>query len=89
MQGIVPEQILQRRDKIGFATPEEHWVLTMLADPELGHSIARLPWANSQPIVRDMKKRLVGEGSSDFRWWRLLNLLNWVRLMEDCGLVRA
>lgn len=26
MEGIVPETILNRRDKIGFATPEEAWL---------------------------------------------------------------
>jgi len=59
----------------------------MLTDPDLGHSISHLPWVNSDTVVRDLKKRLGGERSSDFRWWRLLNLLHWVRVLEDSGLV--
>ena len=89
MEGIVPEQILQRRDKIGFATPENQWVRTMLTDPDFEGSIARLPWVNHGSIVRDLRKHLDSDEGSDFRWWRLLNLLHWVRLLEDSGLVRT
>ncbi len=29
MQGIVPDEILYRKDKIGFSTPEDRWLSSM------------------------------------------------------------
>ena len=29
MQGIVPNEILYRKDKIGFSTPEDKWLSSM------------------------------------------------------------
>ena len=82
MRGIVPDVILDRRDKLGFVTPESHWlnlldgwVRTILrgaaADrvPFLNLGIVRQEWA----LVRD------GRRPFDFRIWRWVNLIRWTK----------
>jgi asparagine synthase (glutamine-hydrolysing) len=82
MRGIVPDSILDRRDKIGFATPERTWL------SQLG------PWVDS--VLADA--RGVGQGPIDVvrleqEWdavrsgrkrfdnhiWRCLNLVVWAQ----------
>jgi len=46
MRGLVPEAILDRRDKIGFATPEHEWMSELAPQVERwlnGESAARIP----------------------------------------------
>jgi len=83
MQGIVPDQVLDRRDKIGFATPENIWAsklqtqsAEMIRDTRFGKLFNpdKLP-AHIEYLVRNVKKR-------DFRMWRLINLWKWVKLFD-------
>ncbi len=80
MRGLVPDAILDRRDKIGFATPEQHWLTTLrpwvektLAS-EQAHAIAAL----NLPVVRACWQAvLAGRQPFDFRIWRWVNLIRW------------
>ncbi len=83
MRGIVPDQVLDRRDKIGFATPENIWAsklqsqsTEMMHDTHFGKLFNpdKLP-AHIEHLVRNVKKR-------DFRMWRLINLWKWVKLFD-------
>ncbi|NPA71532.1 MAG: asparagine synthase (glutamine-hydrolyzing) [Gammaproteobacteria bacterium] len=80
MRGLVPEPILARRDKVGFATPERVWLQALqpwvaktlksaedMMLPVLNLAAAREQW---QAMLR---------GSRLFRWtfWRWLNLIRW------------
>ncbi|MBQ3060730.1 MAG: asparagine synthase (glutamine-hydrolyzing) [Desulfovibrio sp.] len=82
MRGIVPDAILDRRDKIGFATPERRWldtlgdwVVTILDQaenvPYLHMHIARQEWLD------------IRAGKSAFSWrvWRWLCYTRWVQLL--------
>ena len=46
MRGIVPDMILDRRDKIGFATPERDWLLGPLS------GVIRERFSQAQPIPK-------------------------------------
>jgi len=81
MRGIVPDAILNRRDKIGFATPERDWMLGMantirpwLLD-ELG-----LPFLRQTEIVKEFDS--IVEGKRPFSWqvWRWVNFIHWCKL---------
>ncbi len=85
MRGIAPDSILNRRDKIGFATPEKAWLLklepwveTVLADARIigpcPIDVAKLEieWQ----ALRSGRKRF------DSHMWRCLNLLVWVQRNE-------
>jgi len=85
MRGIVPDAVLDRRDKIGFATPEqswleaqERWVEERLTDdrlqriPMLDPVAVRAEWE----AVKSRRKRF------DFRIWRCVNLSAWTDAFE-------
>jgi asparagine synthase (glutamine-hydrolysing) len=81
MKGILPEGVRQRRDKLGFATPEEIWMRGPLKGQMLDGieaSIKRFPELleanNTRALARDM---LEGERPVDFSLWRIVNLGIW------------
>ena len=80
MRGIVPDAILDRRDKIGFATPEHRWLKTMRpwVDETLASERARSIAALNLPAMqRDWEAVLAGRARFDFRIWRWVNLIRW------------
>ncbi len=78
MRGIVPDTVLDRRDKIGFATPERRWLL------QLAPTLRKwLEEAGSIPFI-DCKQLLIAfdrvmEGKKAFDWqvWRWVNYVRW------------
>lgn len=80
MRGIVPDAILDRRDKIGFETPEQKW-LTQLA-PWVENVFAleaarRIPALNIDFAYRHWKAVKSGQKRFDSNVWRMLNLVWW------------
>ncbi|MGD0408761.1 MAG: asparagine synthase (glutamine-hydrolyzing) [Candidatus Limnocylindrales bacterium] len=81
MQGIVPDDVLRRRDKVAFQPPERRWLLE--AEPVWRRLASRsraeaadllAPWALSDAIEAFRAGRV---GSSLL--WRALNLEMWLR----------
>jgi asparagine synthase (glutamine-hydrolysing) len=80
MRGIVPDVILDRRDKLGFPTPERQWLFSfrtsieqVLKDPTASRiSALDLPeiWKEWDAIMS--QKRAVGS-----EVWRWINLILW------------
>lgn len=79
-QGLAPERVLQRRDKIGFATPEEVWlkdVQPWVNDVMSGSLLREMPVFEPAVMEREIarvkngQKRLTGEV------WRWVNLSKW------------
>ena len=66
MRGIVPDAILDRRDKIGFATPEQRWLTTLR--PWVEQALAS-DWAKSvgalnvHAMQRDWHAMLAGRAT--------------------------
>ncbi len=82
MRGIVPDEVLDRRDKVGFATPELEWfraLRTKLADWLDG--AAQLSFLNEQ-ACRDEVGDII-EGRRRFSWqaWRLINFCRWIQVV--------
>jgi len=80
MRGIVPDAILDRRDKIGFATPEQRWLthLRPWVDAALSSDRARSLAALDLPtMTRDWQAVHAGKAPFDFRIWRWVNLIRW------------
>ncbi|NIM99646.1 MAG: asparagine synthetase B, partial [candidate division Zixibacteria bacterium] len=83
MRGIVPDPVLDRRDKIGFQTPEKAWLVTLRpwVEKELQSEVARqIPVLDQKMIEQEWKAVLNGTKSFDFRIWRWVNLVKWA----DC-----
>ena len=80
MRGIVPDPILDRKDKIGFATPEQSWLTTLRpwVDEVLQSEIAtQIPVLNLKVIKTEFQAVLQGHSPFDFRVWRWVNLIRW------------
>ena len=81
MRGIVPDAILDRRDKIGFATPEHDWLRAL--SPWVESTLAGaedIPYFNLAAARREWSA--IGAGAKKFDWrvWRWLNYVRWVEL---------
>lgn len=81
MRGIVPDEILDRRDKIGFETPEKAWLIGMADQIRawLSMDIA-VPFLNQKEIIKEFN--LIVAGKKPFSWqvWRWINFIRWYQL---------
>ena len=89
MRGIVPDAILDRRDKIGFATPEQRWLKTLrpwVEETLLSERARGIEALNVPAMQRDWDAVLAGRAKFDFRIWRWVNLIRWAdRFDVDFG----
>lgn len=78
MRGIVPDDVLDRRDKIGFETPEKEWLLGM-AETVRGwlRVDLNLPFLNQAEVMKEFD--LIAAGKKPFSWqvWRWINFSRW------------
>ncbi len=80
MRGITPDKVLDRRDKIGFTTPEHKWLQSLRpwVNDVLGSDAAKSLTCLHHQEVRDECNAIL-DGRSPFNWrmWRWLNLIRW------------
>lgn len=85
MRGIVPDSILDRRDKIGFATPEQRWLgqlkpwLAAVLAPE---RLATIPVLNAAQVSTEWQETLADRRPFDWRIWRWVNFVRWAEQNE-------
>jgi asparagine synthase (glutamine-hydrolysing) len=82
MRGIVPDQILDRRDKIGFAVPVRTWLPAIPDVLELLDDVMALPPINRAAIAASVAGLRDGKTPSEresFLLWRLVGLAAWAR----------
>jgi asparagine synthase (glutamine-hydrolysing) len=82
MQKNVPAEILWRKDKIGFETPQQEWLHTLVAlSPDLFGSQAFSAAYLNCADVRQRMPQLLGESvTNQSLLWRLINLEMWLRV---------
>ena len=85
LRGLVPDPILDRRDKIGFATPEASWLRTLapwMQEVFAGDSGR----AGGLLVLTVVRRRLheMSEGTRPFEplAWRWLNLIRWADRLD-------
>ena len=80
MRGIVPDDVLDRKDKIGFATPERQW-LSAISDTvrEWFRTADDVPLLNLQQVEREFELTLTGEKPFSWQVWRWINFIRWHR----------
>ncbi len=80
MRGIVPDNILDRRDKVGFATPERQWLEELRPwVEETLHEADCMPCLSKTAMLQTWQEILVGQRDFDWQTWRWLNLIRWVK----------
>lgn len=84
MRGIVPDSLLDRKDKIGFATPESNWLLSMVdAIQEWIDKAPELPFLDKKEMINEFKQVVEGKRKFDGRIWRWVNYLRWYTLINE------
>ncbi|MDY7010243.1 MAG: asparagine synthase (glutamine-hydrolyzing) [Planctomycetota bacterium] len=81
MRGIVPEAVLERKDKIGFNTPERSWMSALqrwLESVFNNETAARISAFNLPALKKEYESVLAGRRRFDRRVWRWVNLIRWV-----------
>ncbi|OGK35764.1 asparagine synthase (glutamine-hydrolyzing) [Candidatus Roizmanbacteria bacterium RIFCSPHIGHO2_12_FULL_39_8] len=86
IDGIVPDLIRLRRNKIGFTTPEQEWFLRMknkIYAIFLSESFANRSYFNQQEVLKAFQKFIEGKNDDTMLFWRLLNVEMWLRTFFD------
>ncbi|MBJ6609711.1 MAG: asparagine synthase (glutamine-hydrolyzing) [Candidatus Thiothrix moscowensis] len=78
MRGLVPDAILDRRDKIGFATPEQSWLKILGKQVlEWTDNAENIPLLNAKESRTEIQAIIDGKKHFNLRAWRLINLCRW------------
>lgn len=81
MKGIVPDEILYRRDKIGFETPELQW---MIEHEQIFKSWLRqdlgLSFLNQNEVIKSFNDIVSGKKAFSWQAWRWINFYRWYNL---------
>ena len=81
MRGIVPDSILDRQDKVGFATPEQAWLTTIAPTVRLWIAEApRLPFVRQEWLKSRFEAVLAGDRPLDGTLWRFINFYRWYQI---------
>lgn len=78
MRGIIPDDVLDRRDKIGFETPEFDW-LSAMSDTVRGwlaHG-EEIPFINYPEMMRQFDVIMSGRRPCNTQLWRWINFIKW------------
>lgn len=81
MRDVLPESVRERRDKLGFATPEQVWFrgpLRGLIEDGIEATLRRYPGLMNETGVRALAADMLdGRRAVDFTLWRIVNLGMW------------
>jgi asparagine synthase (glutamine-hydrolysing) len=82
MRGVVPDLVLDRRDKMGFVTAESLWARR--DEParfraELAQAVDTLPHVLSPTLLSQFDEVLDGRRPFDQRYWRAICVSTWAR----------
>lgn len=81
MRGLVPDAILDRRDKIGFRTPEVRWMRagTTTFEPLLDSDALRATGILAPKYLHDLWRSAVFNNGSYHTWcWRWVHFARWL-----------
>jgi asparagine synthase (glutamine-hydrolysing) len=81
LEGLVPQTVLDRRDKVGFQPPQRRWLhellpsLAPLSQAPLAEDIGLLAAGSVAGAMRSFE----AGGLPDTQFWRILNIETWLR----------
>ncbi len=83
MQDIVPNSVLQRRDKIGFVTPEQKWFQELNDDVfSWMNGIEDIPFLNAKACKIKVKRSISTDRGFNWESWRIINFTRWYSLIR-------
>jgi asparagine synthase (glutamine-hydrolysing) len=84
MRGILPELVRDRRDKLGFGTPEREWfrgALRGFVTDGVEEALRRFPGCFRAERLRTLAAEMLdGRREVDFTLWRVVSLGAWARV---------
>jgi asparagine synthase (glutamine-hydrolysing) len=84
MEGILPETVRTRRDKLGFSTPETEWFrgpLRSVIEGGVEETLRRYPGLLNAEATRALAGDMLGGARPvDFTLWRIVNIGIWGRV---------
>ena len=83
MRGIVPDTVLDRKDKIGFATPEQKWLIAMA--PQIRDWLEegiRVPIFHKTELMNEFDMIISGKKSFSWQLWRWINFVRWCQIYD-------
>ena len=87
MMDILPEEVRNRRDKMGFVTPEDIWFRTILRNPISdiinSKSFTDRGYFEINKVKEAFGKHCEGRTNISFMIWRWVNLELWFRTFMD------
>lgn len=87
MQGILPEEVRRRTDKMGFVTPEDIWFKTILKNSVYqifgSKPFAKRGYFNVDKVIQTFGDYCKGKINWDSTIWRWINLELWLRVFID------
>lgn len=85
MQGIVPDPILDRRDKIGFFTPGGRWLRSLdpwVSDIFGSDTLEEIPPLRTGFVRETWADFAAGDAPFGRQVWRWLNLVKWAQVFD-------
>jgi len=80
MRGIVPDEILDRKDKIGFDTPEQKWILNSWDVLKIKLNNIKLPnILNYSLVIKYIETGLQNDKYYSSQIWRIINFCLWIK----------
>ena len=82
---VVPDQILDRRDKIGFTTPEDRWIRSLphwVASVSASDVAKRIQGLNTAECAAEWNRVLNGDSAFDRQIWRWTNAILWAEVLD-------
>jgi len=83
MMGILPNEICERMDKMGFVTPEESWLRESASDvfrAQLADAVFVSHGIFKQAEVENMLEKMIdGRARFSFLPWRIISLGHWIK----------
>lgn len=85
MDGVLPDKIRDRVDKLGFATPEEVWIRQKETETfrlKLKESVNGLQGIVTPDIMTYFSDMVTGKTPFSFTVWRIINFAQWARIFN-------
>lgn len=80
LRGIVPDAVLDRRDKIGFATPEQKWLMEIAGTVRLWLAEdLGLPFLDQAKLLEHFDLIVAGRRPYSWQVWRWINFAHWYK----------
>jgi asparagine synthase (glutamine-hydrolysing) len=85
LTGLVPSEILNRRDKIGFEAGTKKWGFGSEKLRGIANNIGTIPLINEPAVRKALLGVVDGKVELNSNLWRVLSYVRWMQLTDTTG----